>query len=74
MLKPHDLREESIEELDKRVADMQDQLMKLRFQRATGQLDDSHKIRNVRKDLARVMTVINEKRRAAAASQEGGNA
>jgi large subunit ribosomal protein L29 len=74
MLKARDLREESLEELSKRAADMQDQLFKLRFQRATGQLDDSHKIRNVRKELARVLTVIYEKQSSAAAPQEGKNA
>jgi len=65
MAKARDLREETLEELGKRVGEMEDQLMRLRFQRATGQMDDQHKIRNVRKDLARVLTVINEKRRAA---------
>lgn len=70
MLKARDLREETHEELEKKLADLQEQLFKLRFQRATGQMDDVHKIRNVSKDLARVLTVINEKRRNAA-SQEG---
>ncbi len=69
MLKASDLREESLQELEKRVSDMEDQLMRLRFQKATGQIDDAHKIRNVRKDLARVLTVVNEKRRQNA--QEG---
>ncbi len=63
MLKASDLREETQEELQKRVSEMEDQLMRLRFQKATGQLDDVHKIRNVRKDLARVKTAINEHRR-----------
>ena len=63
MLKARDLRDESPEELAKRASDLEDQLMKLRFQKATGQLDDTHKIRNVRKDLARVLTVIGDKRR-----------
>jgi large subunit ribosomal protein L29 len=61
MLKARDLREEALPELEKRAADMRDQLMHLRFQRATGQMDDVHKIRNVRRDLARVLTVIKEK-------------
>jgi len=70
LIKASDLREESLDELEKRAGDLEDQLMKLRFQRATGQLDDVHKIRNVRRELARLLTVMNEKRRAAA--QEGG--
>ena len=70
MLKARDLRDESPEELAKRAGDLEDQLMKLRFQKATGQLDDMHKIRNVRRDLARVLTVIGDKRRERA--QEEG--
>jgi large subunit ribosomal protein L29 len=70
MAKARDLREQTLDELDKQVADLQEQLFKLRFQRATGQMDDVHKIANVRKDLARAKTVINEKRRAQAAAQE----
>ena len=70
-LKARDLRDDSLAELEKRAADMEDQLMKLRFQKATGQLDDVHKIRNVGRDYARVLTVINEKRREA---QESTNA
>lgn len=70
MLKARDLREETSEELEKRLADLQEQLFKLRFQRATGQMDDVHKIHNVSKDLARVLTVINEKRRSAPTQEE----
>lgn len=70
MFKARDLREETPEELEKKVADLEEQLFKLRFQRATGQIDDVHKIHNVSKDLARVLTVINERRRSKA-MQEG---
>lgn len=63
MAKARELREESLTELEKRVSEIEDQLMRLRFQKATGQMDDVHKIRNVRKDLARLLTVINEKQR-----------
>ena len=65
MLKGRDLREETTEELSKRLNDMTEQLFKLRFQKTTGQLEDIHKLANVRKDLARVKTVINEKARKA---------
>ena len=63
MLKARDLRDESLPELEKRAADMEDQLFKLRFQKATGQMDDVHKVRNTKRDLARVLTILNEKRR-----------
>lgn len=41
--------------------DLSQQLFKLRFQKATGQLDNKHKMRQVRKDLARVKTILTEK-------------
>lgn len=70
MLKARDLREETMEELQKRVGELQEQLFKLRFQQATGQVDDVRKLGNVRRDLARVLTVMNEKQRRSAV-QEG---
>lgn len=69
MLKARDLRDETLEELDKRLEDLHEQLFKLRFQKATGQMDDVHKLANVRKDLARVMTVLNEKQKQAPAQE-----
>ena len=63
MAKARDLREETIDELNKRLQDLEEQLFKLRFQDSTGQIDDVHKISNVKKDRARVMTVLTEKRK-----------
>jgi large subunit ribosomal protein L29 len=70
MLKARDLREQPSEELEKLMEDLQEQLFKLRFQKATGQMDDVHKIANVRKDLARVITVIKEKSSQQAVQEE----
>ena len=70
MMKARDLREKTMDELTKQRDDLHEQLFKLRFQRATGQMDDVHKLANVRKDLARVMTVINEKGRSEKAQGE----
>jgi large subunit ribosomal protein L29 len=58
----------SVEDLEAEVVSLSEQLFKLRFQMATGQLENVMKFRGVRKDLARVKTVINEKRRASAES------
>lgn len=69
MAKARDLREQTMEELDKQVTELHEQLFKLRFQKATGQLENVHKLTQVRKDLARVKTVVNEKRRQAAAQE-----
>ena len=50
------------DELRKTLGDLEEQLFKLRFQKSTGQIENPIKIREVRKDIARVMTVINERR------------
>jgi large subunit ribosomal protein L29 len=55
------LRERSHEELTKTLSDLEEQLFKLRFQKSTGQIENPVKIREVRKDIARVLTVINER-------------
>jgi large subunit ribosomal protein L29 len=59
------LREKTLEELLKDEGDLQTQLFKLRFQQSTGQAENPHRIRGVRRDLARVKTILNEKRTAA---------
>ncbi|MEE4270173.1 MAG: 50S ribosomal protein L29 [Thermoanaerobaculales bacterium] len=56
------LRERSSDELTKTLSDLEEQLFKLRFQKSTGQIENPIKIREVRKDIARVLTVINERR------------
>lgn len=58
------LREKTVEELLKDEEDLQTQLFKLRFQQSTGQAENPHRIRGVRRDLARVKTILNEKRAA----------
>jgi len=57
-MKAKELREKSIEELRRAEADLAEQLFKLRFQKATGQIENPVKIRLVRKDIARVKTVL----------------
>ena len=56
-----ELRKMSESELDAKLRDLKDELFKLRFQHAINQLDNPHKIADVKKDIARVMTVIREK-------------
>ena len=60
-MKAKDIRERSDDELRKSLSDLEEQLFKLRFQKSTGQIENPIKIREVRKDIARVMTVINER-------------
>jgi large subunit ribosomal protein L29 len=59
-LKANDLRELSVEELDERLRETRKQLFNLRFQHATGQLDNPRKLGQVRHDIARILTVRNE--------------
>lgn len=62
-MKAKQLRDQSIEELRRTEADLLEQLFKLRFQRATGQMENPGKIRQVRRDIARVKTVLLERLR-----------
>jgi len=54
-------RDRSDDELRKTLSDLEEQLFKLRFQKSTGQIDNPIKIGEVRKDIARVLTVMNER-------------
>ncbi|MCD4749263.1 MAG: 50S ribosomal protein L29 [Thermoanaerobaculales bacterium] len=57
-----ELRDRSVDELKKTLGDLEEQLFKLRFQKSTGQIENPIKIREVRKDIARVLTVMGERR------------
>ena len=59
-MKADKLRDLSPDELAAREKELQEAVFKLRFQLATGQIDDPVKIRHVRKDLARVKTIRHE--------------
>ncbi len=60
-LKASSLREKSVEELLKDRDDLSTQMFKLRFQKSTGQAESPLRIRGVRRDLARVKTILREK-------------
>lgn len=55
------LREMSLEELQKQYKDNLDALYKLRFQKSLGQLENKKKIYNIKKDIARILTILKEK-------------
>jgi large subunit ribosomal protein L29 len=59
-----ELREKSVDELQSRERDLAEQLFKLRFQRATGRIESPAKMRQVRREIARIQTLLNEKARA----------
>ena len=56
-----DLRKMSAEELNAQLKELKEELFNLRFQHAINQLDNPHKITDVKHDIARVMTVLREK-------------
>lgn len=60
-MKANEIRNLSREDLVIKLADLKDELFKLRFQLATGQLDNPMRIREVRRTIARVQTVLRER-------------
>ena len=60
-----DLRTKTEDELRTQLVDLKKEAFNLRFQRASGQLENTARVRTVRRDIARIRTVLNEKGRAA---------
>ena len=60
-MKAYDIRKMTSEELEKQLKELKNELFNLRFQNAINQLENPHRIGEVKKDIARVMTVLNEK-------------
>ncbi len=60
-MKISEIKELSKEELETKLADIKKSLFNLKFQKATGQLNSPVKIRNLRKDIARIKTLVKEK-------------
>ena len=63
-MKAAQIREMSAEQLQAKLTELKDELFHLRFQLAINQLDNPHKITEVKRDIARVLTVINEAKNA----------
>ncbi len=60
-MKASELKETTVDELTKKEQDLRKELFNLRFQQATGEIENPMRIRTIRKDIARVLTVITEK-------------
>ena len=58
-MKINALKELTDDELRAKEAELRDQLFKLRFQKSVGQLENPLKLKNVRKDIARIQTLLN---------------
>jgi large subunit ribosomal protein L29 len=66
-MKTTDLRDKTLDQLDDQLAALKKEQFNMRFMRASGQLDNVARIRQVRRDIARVMTIANQKRHGAKA-------
>jgi large subunit ribosomal protein L29 len=57
-----ELHDKSVEELDQMQRELKRKLFNLRFQRATGELDNTAELGKTRRDIARVMTIVQQKK------------
>jgi large subunit ribosomal protein L29 len=64
-MKVEEIRKLAVEEIRTKIADSRDEMMKLRFQQVTGQLTDSSTLRTLRRNIARMETILGESERAA---------
>ncbi len=66
MTKPADIRAKGADNLSTMLLDLRKEQFNLRFQRATGQTEGTGRVREVRRDIARVKTIMAEQKRTAA--------
>ena len=64
-MKAGDLRARTEDELDEEIETLGKEIFNLRFQRASGQLENTARVRQVRRDIARIKTILGERRRPA---------
>jgi len=65
-MKSQDIRELSPAEIESRLRETRDALVQLRMRKHTGQVEKTHELRELRKDIARMETILKEKQTAAA--------
>jgi len=63
-MKVLEVRELAVEDLRQRVQDLDDQVFRLRIQKSMGQIEAGQKLKSLRRDLARIKTVLREKESA----------
>ena len=64
-MKGADVRTQSVDELNDNLLDLKKEAFNLRFQRASGQLENTARVRQVRRGIARIKTILREKQQAA---------
>ena len=65
-MKVEDVRAKSDDELKEQLLDLRKEAFNLRFQTASGQLENTARVRQVRRDIGRIKTILNERRRSQA--------
>lgn len=68
-MKTEDIRSKSADELNDQLLQLKKEQLNLRFQKASGQLENTSRVGAVRRDIARIKTILGERARAAAASK-----
>ena len=66
MVKAEDIRVKTVDELNDQLNDLSKEAFNLRFQAASGQLENTARVRQVRRNLAQIKTILNEKKRVSA--------
>jgi large subunit ribosomal protein L29 len=67
-MKISDIRPKTADELETQLADLEKEQFNLRFQRSSGQLENTSRVRQVRRDIARIQTVLAERTRTQSAA------
>ena len=72
MMKPGQIRELSPDEMQARIAELEEERFRLKFRSASDTLDDPLRLRVLRRDIARLKTVLREQQTKAGAARAGG--
>ena len=68
-MKPSDLRAKSQDQLQEQLGQLRKERFNLRFQKATGQLEGTGRVRQVRREIARILTLLGERSRQSAGAE-----
>jgi large subunit ribosomal protein L29 len=71
-MKASDIRTRTIDELSEEVDTLSKEIFNLRFQRASGQLENTARVRQVRRDIARIKTILGQRRRQSEQGRQSG--
>jgi len=67
-MKPGEARHLTLDQLEDQLIKLKKEQFNLRFQRASGQLENTSRVRQIRRDIARIMTIVHQKRASGATS------